>query len=65
MGPLLLGALTDVENRSIAMESRAFGAAVRPTALTVVPDSAAQRAARWAMILAAVAAVALNTLGVL
>ena len=65
MGPLLLGALTDVENRSIAMESRAFGAAVRPTALTVVSDSAAQRAARWAMILAAVAAVALNTLGVL
>ncbi|WP_067963168.1 energy-coupling factor transporter transmembrane component T family protein [Nocardiopsis trehalosi] len=64
MGPLLLGALTDVENRSIAMESRAFGRPVRPTAYTVVPDSAAQRAARWAMLALAVLVIVLNTLGV-
>ncbi|ASU84329.1 energy-coupling factor transporter transmembrane protein EcfT [Nocardiopsis gilva YIM 90087] len=65
MGPLLLGALTDVENRSIAMESRAFGSPRRPTAFTIVPDSVGQRLARWAMILLAVLAIALHTLGVL
>ncbi|GAA3744067.1 energy-coupling factor transport system permease protein [Spinactinospora alkalitolerans] len=65
MGPLLLGALTEVENRSLAMESRAFGASVHPTAYTIVPDSTAQRAARWIMILLAIAAIVLNTLGVL
>lgn len=65
MGPLLLGALTEVENRSIAMESRAFGSPTHPTAYTVVADSAVQRVARWAMILLAIAAIVLNTLGVL
>lgn len=64
MGPLLLGALTDVENRSIAMESRAFGSPYHSTAYTVVSDSRTQQAARWGMILLGVSAIVLNTLGV-
>ena len=61
--PLVLGLFTDVEERSTAMEARAFGATRARTALTVVPDSTAQRVARWALAVAAVGVVALSFLG--
>ena len=61
--PLVLGLFTDVEERSTAMEARAFGATRARTALTTVPDSTAQRVARWVLAAAAVAAVAYSFLG--
>lgn len=56
--PLVLGMFTDVEERSTAMEARAFGSTARRTSLIPIPDSPAQRIARWAMIVLAVAAIA-------
>lgn len=61
--PLILGLFTDVEERSTAMEARAFGATRRRTALTVVPDSGAQRVARWALAVVAAAAVVIPFVG--
>ncbi len=57
LGPLVLGMFTDVEERGTAMEARGFGSTARRTALEAVPDSTAQRVARWAMPLVALAAV--------
>ncbi|GAA2683077.1 MULTISPECIES: energy-coupling factor transporter transmembrane component T [Actinosynnema] len=64
-GPLLLGALADLDERAVAMEARAFGSNRRPTALIVVPDSRAQRLARLALGAVAVTALVVNVLGVL
>jgi energy-coupling factor transport system permease protein len=64
VGPLVLGSLTDVDERAIAMEARAFGAPARRTSLVRIPDSAAQRVARWALAVLAVAAIVANALGV-
>ena len=58
-GPLVLGALTDVEQRTMALEARAFSAPGRRTVLRSYPDSAGQRAVRWGLTLAAVALIAL------
>lgn len=53
-GPLVIGALTDVEERSMALEARAFSAPGRRTVLRPHPDSAAQRVLRWTLSLGAV-----------
>lgn len=57
LGPLVLGMFTDVEERGTAMEARGFGSTARRTALEAVPDSTAQRVARWIMPALAAAAV--------
>jgi energy-coupling factor transport system permease protein len=58
LSPLVLGMFTDVEERSTAMEARAFGSTARRTALIPVPDTMVQRIARWLFIVLALAAVA-------
>lgn len=58
LSPLVLGMFTDVEERSTAMEARAFGSLAKRTSLIPVPDSMAQRVARWLFIVLALAAVA-------
>lgn len=58
-GPLVLGALTDVEQRTMALEARAFAAPGRRTVLREHPDSATQRALRWGLSLLAVALLVL------
>jgi energy-coupling factor transport system permease protein len=50
-GPLVLGALTDVEQRTMALEARAFSAPGRRTVLRAYPDSSTQRALRWGLAL--------------
>ena len=65
VAPLVLGSLTDVEDRAVAMEARAFGAPTRRTSLAVIPDSGAQRTARWLMWAFALATLIVNALGVL
>lgn len=65
VAPLVLGALTDVEDRAVAMEARAFGASGRRTSLVAIPDSGAQMAARWLLWAFAVATIVVNALGVL
>jgi energy-coupling factor transport system permease protein len=64
VGPLVLASLTEVEERAVAMEARAFGAPGRRTNFVPVPDTAAQRLARWGLIAFAAAAVVANALGV-
>lgn len=56
--PLVLGMFTDVEERSTAMEARAFGSTAKRTTLVPVPDSTAQKVARWLFMLASLAAIA-------
>lgn len=64
-GPLILGMITDVDERSTAMEARAFGATASPTSFTVVADPVAERIARWLVAGLAAAVVALVVLGVI
>lgn len=49
--PALLGALADVEERTLALEARGFSAPRRRTLLWSPPDSALERVVRWALIL--------------
>ncbi|MER3387461.1 MAG: energy-coupling factor transporter transmembrane component T [Microcella pacifica] len=65
LGPLILGMITDVDERSTAMEARAFGATPKPTSLIIVPDPVGERVARWLMFLSAIAVVVLVVVGVI
>jgi energy-coupling factor transport system permease protein len=51
-GPVLLGAITEVEERTLALESRGFTRPGRRTLLWWPADSARQRLARWLLVLA-------------
>jgi energy-coupling factor transport system permease protein len=62
VAPLVIGSLTEVEERALALEARAFGAPGRRTLLRRLPDSRAQRAARWALAAAALVGLALRAI---
>jgi energy-coupling factor transport system permease protein len=57
VGPIVLGSLIDVRERTFALEARAFGARPGRTAYRVVPDPAVDRLLRWAIVAAAVVVV--------
>lgn len=57
-GPLLLGSLIDVRERTFALEARAFGTRPNRTAYRVVPDATADRLLRWLILVALLAVVA-------
>jgi energy-coupling factor transport system permease protein len=61
--PLVLSAITDVEEQTMALEARAFSAPGRRTALRVMPDTATQRLFRWTLGLATIAFVLLTITG--
>jgi len=61
--PLVIGALTDVEEQTMALEARAFTAPGRRTVLRAYPDSGAQRLLRWVVALGTVAVLALSVSG--
>lgn len=66
LSPLVLGMFTDVEERSTAMEVRAFGSTAKRTSLIPVPDSTGEKIARWLMGVAALAAIGAQvTMGIL
>ena len=48
-GPLVFGALTDVEEQTMALEARGFSAPTRRAVLRTFPDSGAQRGLRMAL----------------
>ena len=50
IGPVIIGALTDVEERSLALESRAFSRPGRRHLLWAMPDTSWQRWLRWALL---------------
>jgi energy-coupling factor transport system permease protein len=58
IGPVVLGSLIDVRERTFALEARGFGAGGRRTAYRVVADPPADRWLRLVLLLAIVAVVA-------
>jgi len=62
-GPLVIGALTDVEEQTMALEARAFTAPGRRTVLRTFPDGAGQRLLRWGLTLGTVAVLILSVTG--
>jgi energy-coupling factor transport system permease protein len=61
IGPVILGALVDVRERTLALEARGFGARPGRTAYRVVPDPEVDRAIR-AGLLVAIGLVVIATL---
>jgi energy-coupling factor transport system permease protein len=57
VGPLIVGALVDVEERAMALESRAYMAPGPKTNLRQLVDTPAQRVARLLMLVAIVALI--------
>jgi energy-coupling factor transport system permease protein len=62
-GPVLLGSITEVEERTMALEARGFTRPGRRTLLWWPPDSARQRLARWLLVLAVPAMLIARGLG--
>ncbi|MBC8163875.1 MAG: energy-coupling factor transporter transmembrane protein EcfT [Roseiflexaceae bacterium] len=60
VGPLLVGALSDVEERAMAIEARGFLSPGPKTSLRTLQDDAVQRAARLLFVLGVVAVVVLR-----
>jgi energy-coupling factor transport system permease protein len=63
VGPVILGALTDVEERSLALESRAFGRPGRRSLLWSMPDSNAEAVVRWVLLAGLAAAIGWRFVG--
>jgi energy-coupling factor transport system permease protein len=62
-GPVLLGSIGEVEERSMALEARGFTRPGRRTLLWWPPDSELQRLARWALVLSIPVLIAARTAG--
>jgi energy-coupling factor transport system permease protein len=62
-GPLILSALSEVEERTMALEARAFSAPGRRTTLRPLTDRPWERMLRWALVVAAVALLSLSVAG--
>lgn len=62
-GPLVLSALTDVEQRTMALEARAFAAPGRRTVLRHHADLPGEQALRWGLLLLTVLLIALAVTG--
>lgn len=52
VGPVILSSLTEVEERSLALEVRAFGRPGRRDQLWTLPDDGRQRLLRWGLLVA-------------
>jgi energy-coupling factor transport system permease protein len=63
IGPVILGALIDVEERSLALESRAFTRPGRRHLLWAMPDSGWERGIRWLLVASIVVLAAARLLG--
>ena len=63
--PTVLGAIGEVETRTLALETRGFTRPGRPTVLRVPRDSGAQRIGRWGMVAGIVVLAAAQVAGVL
>ena len=61
--PLVLRAITDVEEQTLALEARGFTAPGHRTPLRVLPDGGRQRVVRWAFGIATVAVVLASVTG--
>ena len=64
IGPVILGSLVDVRERTFALEARGFGARPGRTAYRVVADSPVDRLARPLLVLACIGVVVVAVTGV-
>jgi energy-coupling factor transport system permease protein len=64
-GPVVLGALHDVEARSLALEARAFGRAGPRHLLWAPADTAWERSVRWALAAGAALLIVASAIGVM
>lgn len=65
VGPVVLSSLTEVEERSLALEVRAFGRPGRRHLLWSLPDSRIESLARWGLLAILVVAIAARITGAL
>jgi energy-coupling factor transport system permease protein len=65
VGPVILGSIADVEERTLALEARAFGRPGRRTLLWEPADSPRQAIARWLLVLAIPGLLVARAVGVL
>jgi energy-coupling factor transport system permease protein len=63
-GPMIASALSEVEERSMALEARAFSAPMRRTTLRQIPDTDAERTARWVILAGAALLIVLSLTGI-
>ena len=61
--PVILSSLTEVEERTLALEVRAFGRPGRRHLLWWAPDTTRERVLRWALVLVFLTAVVLRVTG--
>lgn len=64
VGPAVITSLTDVEERSLALESRAFSRPGRRHLLWSMPDSGAERVLRWLLLVGLVGVAVARVYGV-
>ena len=60
---MISSALGEVEERTLALEARAFSAPGRRTVIRTLPDSAVQRLTRWGSVAAVVVIVGATLAG--
>jgi energy-coupling factor transport system permease protein len=63
VGPVILGSIAEVEERTMALEARGFTRPGRRTLLWAPPDSGWQAALRWALVLGLVALIVARIAG--
>jgi energy-coupling factor transport system permease protein len=63
VGPVILGSIAEVEERTMALEARAFTRPGRRTLLWAPADSGAQAVSRWALLLGLVALIVARIAG--
>ena len=63
VGPVILGSIAEVEERTLALEARGFTRPGRRTLLWWPSDSTRQRIARWGLLLALLALVGVRIAG--
>ena len=63
VGPVILGSIAEVEERTMALEARAFTRPGRRTLLWAPADSGAQAVGRWALLLGLVALIVARVAG--
>jgi energy-coupling factor transport system permease protein len=64
VGPVILGSIAEVEERTMALEARGFTRPGRRTLLWSPPDSGIERVMRWALLLALVGLVVVRVTGI-
>lgn len=63
VGPVILGSIAEVEERTMALEARGFTRPGRRTLLWAPPDTGAERLARWLLLAALLALVSVRIAG--